>query len=219
MLKVNLMPGAPPRAGGDKQAAAAGDLRMFAIGMSLMLVFLAAGIMIFHSSQTKVLDSNVAANNQRDAAVKQIKRRVADHPRVRAELQEIRARRDAIQRLEANRTGPAAMLIEVSQLLSPGGRPTNDPAEFERIQRDDPTRWMHANWDAHQIWLSSFTESERNVTIEGFGRSADDVAEFMRRLMLSEYFELVTLERSEGAMDQDTRLQVQRFKITARVRY
>ncbi|MBL8680708.1 MAG: PilN domain-containing protein [Myxococcales bacterium] len=218
MLKVNLLPNAPSRAGGEKQAAA-GDLRTFALGMSIMLVLLAAGIMIFHSSQTKVLDNSVAANNQRDLAVKQIKRRVADHPRVRSELQEIRARRDAIQRLEANRTGPTAMLVEVSQLLSPGGRPTNDPSEFERIQRDDPTRWMHANWDTHQIWLSSFGESERQVTIEGHGRSADDVAEFMRRLMLSEYFEQVTLERSEGAQDQDTRLQVQRFKITARVRY
>lgn len=218
MLKINLLPGAPPRAAGESKAVA-GDLRTFAVGMSIMLILLAAGIMIFHSSQTKVLDNVTAANNQRDTAVRQIKQRVADHPRVRTELQEIRARKEAIERLEANRTGPTAMLVEVSQLLSPGGRPTNDPAEFERIQRDDPTRWMHANWDSHQIWLTTFSESDRSVTIEGFGRSADDVAEFMRRLMLSEYFENVTLERSEGAVDAETRLQVQRFKITARVRY
>lgn len=218
MLKVNLLPGAPPRAGGVQQSGG-GDLRTFAIAMSVMLVLLAAGIMIFHSSQTKVLDTAIAANNQREAAVRSIKARVADHPRVRSELQQIRARRDAIQRLEANRTGPTAMLVEVSALLSPGGRPTNNPAEFERIQRDDPTRWMRPTWDTHHIWLTTFAETERQVSIEGYGRSADDVAEFMRRLMLSEYFEGVTLERSEGAPDEATRLQVQRFKITTRVRY
>jgi len=218
MLKINLSPTAPPRASSESTQAA-GDLRTFMVGMSIMLVLLAAAIMIFHSSQTKVLDSLIAANSQRELAVRQIQQRVADHPRVRAELQEIRSRRDAIERLEANRTGPAAMLIEVSQLLSPGGRPTNDPAEFERIQRDDPTRLMHVNWDPHQVWLTTFSESERNVTIEGFGRSADDVAEFMRRLMLSAYFENVTLERSEGSLDNETHLTFQRFKITARVRY
>jgi type IV pilus assembly protein PilN len=175
--------------------------------------------MVFHSSQTKVLDTAVAGNNQREAAVRSIKARVADHPRVRTELQEIRARRDAIQRLESNRTGPTAMLVEVSQLLSPGGRPTNDPGEFERIQRDDPTRWMRPTWDTHYLWLTSFAETERAVTIEGYGRSADDVAEFMRRMMLSEYFEGVTLERSEGATDETTHIPVQRFKLSTRVRY
>ena len=82
MLKINLLPGAAARAAGESKAAA-GDLRTFAVGMSIMLVLLAAGIMIFHSSQTKVLDSVTSANNQRELAVRQIKQRVADHPRVR----------------------------------------------------------------------------------------------------------------------------------------
>ena len=114
---------------------------------------------------------------------------------------------------------PTAMLIEISQLLSPGGRPTNAPSEFERIQRDDPTRWMRPSWDTHFVWLTSFNENERAVSLDGYGKSADDVAEFMRRLMLSKYFEGVTLERSEGATDSVSSLNVQRFKISTRARY
>lgn len=218
MLKINLVPGGPLR-GSGKTSSAAGDLRIFAFALVGTLVVLAAVIIVFHSTQTDELGKMRSANAQREAAVRTIKARVADHPRVRRELEDIRARQTAIQRLEANRTGPTAMLIEVSQLLSPGGRPTNSDSELERIQRDDPTRMFNPNWDSKTVWLSQFVEAEHHVTLEGFGRTADDVAEFMRRLMLSQYFDNVTLERSEGAVEEETHLQVQRFKLTAHVRY
>jgi type IV pilus assembly protein PilN len=217
MLKINLLPAAPKRAGG--QQGPANNLRIFAAALSIVLVLLASGIMVFHSGHAKKLQDATTENNQRQAAVSATRARVSDHDRVRRDLEEIRTKQDAIHRLEANRTGPTAMLIEISQLLSPGGRPTNAPSEFERIQRDDPTRWMRPTWDTHFVWLSSFTETDRSVSLDGFGRSADDVAEFMRRLMLSQYFENVTLERSEGAPDTASSLNVQRFKITLRARY
>jgi type IV pilus assembly protein PilN len=217
MLKINLLPTAPKRAGG--QQGPANHLRIFAAALSITLVLLASGIMVFHSGHTKKLDDATSANGQREAAVRAMRARVADHDRVRHDLEEIRTKQDAIRRLEANRTGPTAMLIEISQILSPGGRPTNAPSEFERIQRDDPTRWMRPTWDTHLVWLTMFNENERAVSLDGYGKSADDVAEFMRRLMLSQYFEAVTLERSEGFTDPVSSLNVQRFKITTRARY
>ncbi len=218
MLRINLVPGGPLR-GSGKSGAAAGDTRIFAFALVGTLVVLAAVIIVFHSTQTDELTKARTANSQREAAVRTVRLRVADHPRVRRELDDIHSRQTAIQRLEANRTGPTAMLIEVSQLLSPGGRPTNVESELERIQRDDPSRMFNANWDSKTIWLSQFTEAEHNVVLEGFGRTADDVAEFMRRLMLSQYFDNVTLERSESAIEEVTHLQVQRFKLTTHVRY
>jgi type IV pilus assembly protein PilN len=218
MLKINLVPSGALR-GSGKTASAAGDLRIFAFALVATLVILSAAILVFHSTQTDELGKIRVANSQREAAVRAIRARVSDHARVRRELDDIHARQTAIQRLEANRTGPTAMLIEVSQLLSPGGRPTNADSELERIQRDDPSRMFNPNWDSKTVWLTMFTESEHNVNLEGYGRTADDVAEFMRRLMLSQYFDNVTLERSEGAVEEQTHLQVQRFKLTAHVRY
>ncbi|MDP3274767.1 MAG: PilN domain-containing protein [Deltaproteobacteria bacterium] len=216
MLKINLLPGAPQRGGGQQSG---GDIRIFGAAVAILLVLMGTGILLFHGTLSSELGKLNDANAQRESAVRAIRSRVSDHPRVQQELGDIRARREAISRLEQNRTGPTAMLVEVSQLLSPGGRPTNDPAELERIQRDDPTRMFNPTWDPHTLWLTSFSETERNVVVEGYGRSANDVAEFMRRMMLSQYFEGVALERSEGAQEEVTHLSVQRFKITARVRY
>ncbi|MBW1831239.1 MAG: PilN domain-containing protein, partial [Deltaproteobacteria bacterium] len=59
----------------------------------------------------------------------------------------------------------------------------------------------------------------RECKITGMGRSNEDVAEFLRRLTLSEIYESVTLQRTRATNDQDTGLQVVGFDITCKVRY
>jgi type IV pilus assembly protein PilN len=216
MLKINLLPNSGRSAAAD---AGADSSRVFAIAIVGTLVVLVAGLFLFHSSKAGELEQARTANNTVENQVRSIRSRVADHQKIRDDLAEIRAREDAIGHLEAARTGPTAMLIELSHLLSPGGRPTSDPALLDRIQRENPTQMFNTTWDPHRLWVSKFSEQGRQVMIEGSGRTADDVGEFMRRMMLSQYFEQVRLERSEGAQDGATKISVQRFKIAARVRY
>ena len=51
------------------------------------------------------------------------------------------------------------------------------------------------------------------------GRSNEDVAEFLRRLTLSEIYDDVTLQRTRAATDPATNLPTVGFDITCKVRY
>jgi type IV pilus assembly protein PilN len=216
MLKINLLPN---RRAGAAAEPSADSGRIFAIALVGTLAVLVAGLFLFHSSKVRELEQARTANNTVENQVRTIRARVADHQQIRDNLAEIRAREEAIGHLEAARTGPTAMLVELSHLLAPGGRPTIDPALLDRIQHENPTQMFNTTWDPHRLWVSRFSEENRQVVIEGSGRTADDVGEFMRRMMLSQYFDQVRLERSESGQDEATKISVQRFKITARVRY
>ncbi len=215
MLKINLLPSQRRDTGPTTTDAT----RTLAIAMGGSLILVVAGLFLFHSSKANEVDVVRAQNNAQDQQVRQIRARISDHERVRSELAEIHAREEAISHLEGARTGPTSMLVELSHLLSPGGRPSSDPSVLDRVQRENPTQMYNTTWDPHRLWVQRFTEENRNVAMEGEGRTPDDVGEFMRRMMLSQYFEQVRLERSEGSTDADTKITVQRFRIAAKVRY
>jgi type IV pilus assembly protein PilN len=78
---------------------------------------------------------------------------------------------------------------------------------------------FNESWDVRRLWLTRFEEVERECKMTGLGRSNEDVAEFLRRLTLSEIYESVTLQRTRAAKDSETGLQVVGFDITCKVRY
>jgi hypothetical protein len=53
----------------------------------------------------------------------------------------------------------------------------------------------------------------------GQGKTNEDVAEFLRRLALSEVFETVTLTKTEATEDNASGLSFIGFELTCRVRY
>ena len=109
--------------------------------------------------------------------------------------------------------------LSSSRILSDGGGPTIDPRELERMQRDNPLAGFNAGWDGRRLWLTSFEEDQRQVRIHGVGRTNDDVAEFLRRLTLSELFEAVALDKTEAAQDTTTHLDMIAFELSATVHY
>ena len=60
---------------------------------------------------------------------------------------------------------------------------------------------------------------KRQVRIHGLGKTNEDVAEFLRRLTLSESFADVHLDKTEAIEHAETHLQLIRFELTAQVRY
>jgi type IV pilus assembly protein PilN len=218
MLKINLLPDRRRDAAGGA-AAGADNSRLFVGLLAGTLIVMIVGLFVFHGAKVHDVTEARIRNNTKQQEIRSIRSQMQDHQKIIDELGELHAREDAIGHLEGARTGPTSMLVELSHLLSPGGRPSADPTALDRVQRNNPTEMYNATWDPHRLWLSAFSEENRNVVIEGDGRTPDDVGEFMRRMMLSQYFEQVRLERSEGAIDQATRISVQRFKIVARVRY
>ena len=74
-------------------------------------------------------------------------------------------------------------------------------------------------WDSRRLWLTSFEEDNRICNIKGRGKTKEDVAEFLRRLSLSESFENVELQKTEATEDPETRLPLIGFELTCQVRY
>lgn len=217
MLKINLLPSEKGRVRGQ----APGMSNLLVIGVAGSLVMLLGGLFLFHATQQSQLDDLRSQNQRTQAEIDSIKARVADHTRILDELAEIRRREEAIEALQAARTGPTSMLIEISHLLTRNGAPTADPLRVEPCRTSPTCRttlWNVA-WEPERLWVTDFREENRNVKITGEGRSADDVSEFMTRLQWSMYFQNVRLERTESAVNGETHLSVQRFTIVGRVRY
>lgn len=215
MLKINLLPSEKGRA----RSASTGVSNLLVIGVAGSLVLLLGGLFLFHATQQAQVDELKAQNTRTQGEIDAIKSRVADHQKILDELAEIRRREEAIEQLQAARTGPMSMLVEISKVLTPRGTPTADPEEVERLRNRDPSRLWSNAWEPQRLWLTGFEEDNRTVKIAGEGRTNDDVSEFMTRLQLSLFFQNVRLDRTEATTNAETKIPVQRFTITGRVRY
>jgi type IV pilus assembly protein PilN len=138
---------------------------------------------------------------------------------VEGRLEKSRRLEQVVQELERARRGPTRAVMELSKVLSSPGGPTINPAELERMREENPLAGYNESWDVRRLWLSRFEEVERECKMTGMGRSNEDVAEFLRRLTLSEIYESVTLQRTRAANDPETGLQMVGFDITCKVRY
>jgi type IV pilus assembly protein PilN len=215
MIRVNLL----PRRRETKREGGKAWIVLLAAAALAMIV----GIVIVHAGKKKELDDQLEQNRAIEASIADKKAKVANHEAVKKQLAEYQAREDAIAKLQAGRTGPTAMMIELSRILTPRKMPTMDQEALEKLRRENPGAVPSEKWDPHRLWITSFRESDRNVGISGFGKTNDDVAEFLRRLTVSKYFEGVVLVRTEEKMEKDAVLGVMysttAFELKAKVRY
>jgi type IV pilus assembly protein PilN len=138
---------------------------------------------------------------------------------VEGRLEKSRRLEKVVQELERARRGPTRAVMELSKVLSSPGGPTINPAELERMREENPLAGFNESWDVRRLWLTRFEEVDRECKLTGMGRSNEDVAEFLRRLTLSEIYDSVTLQRTRAANDPETGLQMVGFDITCKVRY
>ena len=223
MIRINLLPT-------DKKKRArriapsplpTGDLGLgtwaavYAGAIAIWLVVL--GILYF--AQSGELEAVNQENKTLEARRDELQGKTKGLADVEGRLEKSRRLEKVVQELERARRGPTRAVMELSKVLSSPGGPTINPAELERMREDNPLAGFNESWDVRRLWLSRFEEIERECKITGMGRSNEDVAEFLRRLTLSEIYEGVTLQRTRAANDPDTGLQMVGFDITCKVKY
>jgi len=184
-----------------------------AILLELLVLF------FIHKSKTDRLTDLQGVNNGIQADIDKIKRDTADHKTIKDQLQELRDREEAVNKLQTARTGPTSSLLELSKIMTPGRGPTVDRDKIEQLKHDNPSAVPNPNWDPRRLWITKYSEVDRNVKIEGLARDGEDVAELLRRLSLSEYFyDIKPLPATEVA-DKDTKINLKQFVISAKVKY
>ncbi len=226
MIRINLLPEASRsvRAAGGPSGSAQLWVAIYAIGVVVWGAILA----VIYFSYDATLQEQRSANEALRAQIEELRSRSARLEEVQAQLEASYALEQVVGELEKARTGPVRAMMELSRILSvcPPDRPncddvgpTIDPQQLEQLRRDNPYATYNRSWDVRRLWLTHFEEEGRQCRIRGVGRTNEDVAEFLRRLALSELFDQVTLQRTEASRDSDSGLELINFELTCQVMY
>jgi type IV pilus assembly protein PilN len=223
MIRINLLPTdkkrrarrmAPsPLPQGDFSLGTWGAI----YGGTIAAWLLALGI--FYVTQSGKVEVIAQENKTLEARRDELKSKTKGLADVEESLEKSRRLEKVVEELERARRGPTRAIMELSKVLSSPGGPTINPAELERMREENPLAGYNESWDVRRLWLTRFEEVDRECKMIGMGRSNEDVAEFLRRLTLSEIYESVTLQRTRAASDPDTGLQMVGFDITCKVKY
>lgn len=218
MIRINLLPAARKQAKASS-GSSTGSPTMWIVGYAAVAGIMMVALLFVYMSYASERDAQLAQNQQLETEIQAVERQSANLDEVQAQLDQSHALETVVNELQRARFGPTRVMMELAHILSESGGPTIDPRRLEEIQRANPLAGYNAGWDQHRLWLTSFEEEARHVEIHGAGRTNEDVAEFLRRLTLSDLFTEVTLTKTEAAEDENTHLDVIDFELAATVNY
>ena len=215
MIRVNLLPHA-----GERRGAAEGSQTWLLFVMGVVVLEI-VGLFFFHQTKEDELSQVQGQVNQLASQVADINDLVKNHAQVKKELEQMRAREDAITKLLNARKGPTGVLLELSRVLTKDKISTEDKLRLDQVKQDNPLSVYNPAWDPRRVWLTHYTEEERKVTLQGFARDGGDVYEFAQRLKLSRFFDDVRLKDGvqDKSGDKDTKLELIKFSLEVKVKY
>jgi type IV pilus assembly protein PilN len=213
VIRINLLP--------QKRAAARGaeGNQLWLVAIVLLTALEAVGFFIYHGNKKEDLVAQQRKNSELSEQITQSKNAVKNHADVKAQLERLRAREDAIAKLQSARTGPTAVLLELARMLTPGRGPTVDPEKLNTLRRENPLAVYNPNWDARRLWMTKYVENQREVRLEGIARDGEDVSELARRMTLSSYFADVRLLPAKKITSGEAGMELVNFQLEARARY
>lgn len=213
MIRINLMPRAQRRASAETKSQ---GWLLGAMGAALATVVIC---FVIYGSKQEERDEWQRKAKQVQAEIDLSKGKVGDHEKIKQELQKLRDREEAIERLQSARSGPTAMLLEIARLMTRGRGPSVSPEKLTEIEQKNPLAKFNPEWDSRRIWLTEFLEEARRVVLKGQARDGEDVSELARRMNLSTYFydvKLLPAKRDTHNSEQGTWVS---FQLEAKVRY
>jgi len=122
---------------------------------------------------------------QKNNEINALKKKIGEVGRFKKLQEELRGKLEVLDKLKEGRTGPAQYLDELNNILP------------------------------DKLWLTSFEEKGGNLSLQGVALNENFVAEFMRNLGNSQFFQNVNLVQTEQKIDQGMKLQI--FQLTCTV--
>src|SRR5215471_10766605 len=118
MIRINLLPtkGKESRRGGAISSGEGNNLWLAVLGGLVLLE--AVGLLFWYRTRQNVLQDALKQNQEIEANIANIKAQIANHGEIKSSLKELRDREEAIQKLQAARTGPTSTLLELSHVLT-----------------------------------------------------------------------------------------------------
>lgn len=151
------------------------------------IVVVVVACYLYSSGKQATLDALAKENKKIERQIAQLKAKVGEVEKYKQKLKTLRDQLAVINSLEAGRTGPVRMMDELTDLIP------------------------------RKVWVTSFREKGRKVTIQGFGDDGQTIADFLEALKASKHFSGVDLSTVQSA-SQDSQ-DVHRFTINLNVKY
>ena len=214
MIRINLIPHA--KRGG---AGGAAGVQLWAyVYLAAALAWCLALTFVYFSLASD-RDQALAQNAEIKRQIAKVKEQSGSVDELQGQLDRLRQLENVVGELQAARQGPTRMLLELSAILSPGVGPTVDAAKLEEMKRANPEAGFAPGWDPRRLWLLGFSETNRRCTIQGKARNNEDIAEFLRRLSLSQVFDEVVLVRTGEPRSTGRDTEGVAFELKCKVRY
>lgn len=213
MIRINLLPE------GRRTTASAGSVQAWGLAYLLSAFALCVVLFLVHLNAASALEEQQTKNQALRQQIDRAKTQSGNLAEVEARLAKSRQLEEVANSLQDARQGPTRLLMELSRILSVGGGPTVDPEALDKLRHDNPMAGYNPGWDVRRLWLTSFEEMEGKCSLTGVGRTNEDVAEFLRRLNLSEIFDKVELLNTKAERDKTTQLTSVVFEVGCQVRY
>lgn len=211
MIRINLLPVRQVR----KVQARRRQLMIFAalLVVELLLMF------VFYQQKAGDIERQQRAVADLQVVISKLKQEVGDFDELKTQRDRLISQREVINSLHHARTGPVAMLREISDITTSGKGPTVNQNEYEALLRRDPSAGYSPRWNPRRLWIESLDEQDKRLNIVGKAKDHDDVAEFATRLGLSQFFDDVQLGRNDQVTDPKLGLKLIRFKLSCAVTY
>lgn len=211
MIRINLLPvkATKKREAGQRQLLAG----------VVVFSFVLVSVIVFHGTEVAAINEVKAQNAASKQAIERFKQELGDYDKIKAAVEELKRQRDAIKKLQANRSGPVFLMRELSDILTKGKGPSLDKDSYESQLRKDPSSGFNPNWETRRVWLLTYEERAHSVKIKGAAKSDEDVAEFLKRLKQSPFFSDVYWQQTQPQVDARLNVSFVTFDVTCKVNY
>lgn len=197
MIRINLLPRA------SKQAGRQLNNQIWAGGYLGAVLVLCGGLAFLYLQLDSEAQEIARQNQVIQQQIADVKAQVGNLDQVKAALERSKQLEKVVGDLLRARSGPARMLMELSNVLTPGEGPTIDANKLAQLRRVNPEAGFTVGWDTRRLWLRSFEEQGGSCSIAGVGKNNEDVAEFLRRLEVSELFDEVALRATQAEQGKE----------------
>lgn len=214
MIRINLL---PARRASSPQNMGAKVWGYSYLGASLAWCIALAFV---YFSVVSDRDQALAQNSEIERQIAKVKAESGNLEELQKQLEQSKQIEEVVKGLKSARQGPSRMLIELSSILSPGRGPTIDPVKLDELRKSNPEAGITGGWDTRRLWITGFEENQRACRIVGQARNNEDIAEFLRRLALSQVFDDVVLVRTgQASAGANAGVSLVAFELTCKVRY
>ncbi len=210
MIRINLLPQDKGRR--SAKGAGKGGANALLVFAMLLAVVEVAALMMWKGDLEEQLSkatSQAQMAEQRQQKLQKAKRMLEEREQAKLEL----SKQNLIfERLKADKTGPSEMLQFISYVLT---KKDDNLYTRSEINEQEAAGWL-PNWNPDNLWLGQIEQKDSDVTLEGYARSHEDVAEFSRRLDTGPYLYCIDVKLLVRVKNEDfPDIELIKFEISA----